>query len=246
MAVLGNKPPVVQNQGMNATNVGRAVAGYTPGQFYPAGSLYGQGLSFGTPRNWSQGGQQMYDPQYVRPLTQEGTTSGQNLSRGGQKPSSGGGMVGGTGWRFGAAMPGYQNQMGSIGQIGTSIQPQSIYDPWMTDVAVNQAVANADQRSNLQTLMGQFDTPGVSRSSRHAALAAPLAAQAQLTAADARARIPFEDTMANQRNLFLGQVARENEALGLGNLQARLFEAQNQDALSRLGTGLSYLQSLIG
>lgn len=50
-----------------------AVPGLTPGQFYPAGSLYNQGLSFGTPRNWSQGGQQMYDPQYVRPLTQEST-----------------------------------------------------------------------------------------------------------------------------------------------------------------------------
>lgn len=49
------------------------VPGLTPGQFYQAGSLYPQGLSFGTPRNWSQGGRQQYDPRYVRPLTQEGT-----------------------------------------------------------------------------------------------------------------------------------------------------------------------------
>jgi hypothetical protein len=47
------------------------IPGLTPGQFYQAGSLAPQGMSFGTPRNWGQGGQQMYDPQYVRPLVQD-------------------------------------------------------------------------------------------------------------------------------------------------------------------------------
>lgn len=247
MAVLGNKPPVAQSVTSNANNLSRA--GFTPGQYYNAGAGIAHGFSFGVPRDWSQGGKQMYDPRFATALPQAqpntayyantqggaGARYNQFQSRpGSPKPTTTGMPTGGS---FGG---------GQLGQISTSIQPQAIYDPWMTDVAVNQAVANADQRSNLQTLMGQFDTPGVSRSSRHAALAAPLAAQQQLTAADARARIPFEDMMANQRNLFLGQVARENEGLGLGNLSARMYEAQNQDALARMNQSLGYLQTLIG
>lgn len=261
MAVLGNKPPVTQNAAMNASNMSRAtnIPGLTAGQYYAPGSA--PGYSMGVPRDWSQGGKQYYDPQYAyklptqQPSTayyanqQTGGSGSGSMARSfngerpgmGQRTSTGGGTGVPTGMPTGGQMGG-----GQLGQISTSIQPQAIYDPWMTNVAMNQAVANADQRSNLQTLMGGFDTPGVSRSSRHAALAAPQMAQQQLTAADAKARIPFEDTMANQRNLFLGQVARENEGLGLGNLSARIYEAQNQDALSRMNQSLGYLQSLIG
>lgn len=72
------------------------VNGLTPGQFYPAGSLYPQGLSFGTPRNWSQGGMQQYDPRYVKPLTTEGMTA-RTGSRAfdGARPGAGVGMPGG-------------------------------------------------------------------------------------------------------------------------------------------------------
>jgi hypothetical protein len=41
----------------------------TPGTYQPAGSLYSQGMSFGTPRDWSQGGMQYFDPSRVRPLS---------------------------------------------------------------------------------------------------------------------------------------------------------------------------------
>lgn len=262
MAILGNKPPVTQNAAMNATNLGRAtnIPGLTAGQYYQPGAV--AGYSFGVPRDWSHGGRQYYDPQYAVQLPQQQPSqqpwaNKQMRGYNGVKPGGGQSTSTGGGYDQFAPKPMTPKPMGmmpannsfgggQLGQISTSIQPQAIYDPWMTDVAVNQAVANADQRSNLQTLMGQFDTPGVSRSSRHAALAAPLAAQQQLTAADAKARIPFEDLMANQRNLFLGQVARENEGLGLGNLSARMYEAQNQDALARMNQSLGYLQTLIG
>ncbi len=263
MAILGNRPPVTQNAAMNNANMARRtmIPGLTPGRPVPWSQLP-QGMMLNTPRDWSQGGLQTYDPRYA---TADPRTTGQPMWSGGGVGGMAGASKGGgyarPGQSIGTSTPNYGRMNGSTtmptggglggyfpnaAQIGTSIVPQTIYPQWMTDTAVNQAVANADQRSNLDTLMERFDTPGVSRSSRHAALAAPLAAQSQLTAADARARIPFEDLMANQRNLFLGQVARENEALGLGNLSARMYEAQNQDALSRLGQGLSYLQSLIG
>lgn len=45
----------------------------TPYTYQPAGSLYSQGMSFGTPRDWSKGGMQYYDPQYVTPLRTEGS-----------------------------------------------------------------------------------------------------------------------------------------------------------------------------
>lgn len=251
MAVLGNKQPVTQNAAMNASNMRTSIPGLTPGQYYQPGAV--PGYSFGVPRDWSQGGKQYYDPQYAYQLPQQQPSQasyanqqlGGSMARGynqfAPKPTTPKSATGTAGYGTPSSYGG-----GQLGQISTSIQPKAIYDPWMTDVAVNQAVANADQRSNLESLMGRFDTPGVSRSSHHAALAAPLAAQSQLTAADARARIPFEDLMANQRNMFMGQVARENEALGLGNLSARMYEAQNQDALARMGQSLGYLQSLIG
>lgn len=50
-----------------------SIPGLTPGQYYPAGSLNAQGLSFGTPRDWSRGGMQYYDPKWVRPLNTETT-----------------------------------------------------------------------------------------------------------------------------------------------------------------------------
>lgn len=251
MAVLGNKPPVMQNAAMNGNNLMKQ-GWYVPG-------TAPQGMLLNTPRNMNMpGGPQYYDPNVatmrappqVNQSYYANQQGGGSMARGyngvkpggGQSTSTGGGM----GTPIGQPQSGGSFGGGQLGQISTSIQPQGIYDPWMTDVAVNQAVANADQRSNLQTLMGGFDTPGVSRSSRHAALAAPQMAQHQLTAADAKARIPFEDLMANQRNMFLGQVARENEGLGLGNLSARLYEAKNQDALSRMNQSLGYLQSLIG
>jgi len=250
MAVLGNKPPVTQNAAMNATNM----MNMKPGWYVPGTAP--QGMLLNTPRNMNMaGGPQYYDPKYATmrqtpQVNQQLNGLQSSMARGYNGVKPGGGQStstgGGTGAPIGQPQTGGSYGGGQLGQISTSIQPQAIYDPWMTDVAVNQAVANADQRSNLSTLMGGFDTPGVSRSSRHAALAAPQMAQQQLTAADAKARIPFEDLMANQRNLFLGQVARENEGLGLGNLSARIYEAKNQDALSRMNQSLGYLQSLIG
>lgn len=262
--ILGNRPTVGQAQGLNASNVAKRAKATIPGlttNQWVSGHNVPQGMTLNTPMVYRDGVRgQYYNPQYATqtPAPQVagtkpgfGGTAGQYRGANGElvmpqnyKPGAGPGGTYGTAPQ--GRMGGYAPFGGMLGSIQTSVQPQAIYEPWMTQNAVNQAVANADQRGNLQTLMGGFDTPGVSRSSRHAALAAPQAAQAQLTAADAKARIPFDDMMANQRNLFLGQVAREQEALGLGNLQARMYEAQNQDALSRLNQGLSYLQTLIG
>lgn len=180
------------------------------------------------------------------------------MSRSGAtRPGAAGGMTGTTQYgtqqqsAYGQAPQptntgGYGMNLPFVGNVQTSIQPQGIYSDQMTQQATNQAVADADQKGDLNYLMRMFDQPGASRGDMQLGQAAPHVANAQLQAADARARIPWEDQMANQRNMFLGQVARENEGLGQGNLLARMYEMNNSDALSRLGSGLSYLQQLIG
>jgi len=139
-----------------------------------------------------------------------------------------------------------QNGFGQQAHVGSSITPRPIYQPWMTQTAANTVQAQADQASNVPYLMKMFDRPGVSRSDAHFAAVAPLVAENQVNAATARASIPFEDSMANERNLFMGQVARENESLQWGNLMARIHEANQQNRLNQTGRISNLLSGLVG
>lgn len=251
--MLGNPAKAPQSIANNATNTMRAtnIPGLTPGRYYQAGSQINNGFSFGTPRDFSHGGMQYYDPQYAvaLPNRQPSTASyanqqlGGSMARGYNGVKPGGGQStstgGGTGMPVGTQMPGMAN-------VSTSITPSAIYPEWMTNAAVSNIQAQADQASNLPYLMKQFDRPGASRSDAHMAAALPMVAQAQTQATAGRASIPFEDLLANQRHLFMGEVARENEALGWGNLAARMQEAQQANYLNDLNRQYSLLSTLVG
>lgn len=141
----------------------------------------------------------------------------------------------------------YSNQS----QVQTNITPQSIYTPEMTQWAVNQAVA--DNTPDLRNAMKQFDRPGVSRGSGTMAAAMPAVAASQLAQREAAANIPFLDNMANQKHMMSGEIARENQALEMGNLLNRLNSTRQQEYLggrqndlSQLAQNSSLLQSLFG
>jgi len=265
--MLGTRLPALQAQGNNVTNALRAQGfmGSTP---YAQGDKTQGQFVYNTPR--IGGGPGTYDPNYATLVTQQprnvqdaGNYATRSVPRGGGavRPSNGGGDIPGTvgrasttfptlgsysGDSFGGGLSGSYGMSPSVmGSFQSSITPSEIYPEWMTTVASNTAQAQADQASNLPYLMKMFDRPGISRSDAHMAAALPFAADAQIQGATARAQIPFEDAMANQRNLFLGQVARENESLQAGNLLARLAEAQQQARLNALNRQTS-LMSLVG
>ena len=154
MAILGNRPPALQNQGMNATNMSRArgvnIPGLTPGQLV-SGNQLPQGYALNVPRDWSQGGARTYDPNYATQLStpqaygQKGNGPVPQTMQGNAKPgnptgSSYSGFRSGFGGDFGQT-----GSMGGLANISTSIQPKAIYDPWMTDVAVERRKAMREQ-----------------------------------------------------------------------------------------------------
>lgn len=241
------------------------IPGLVAGQFYPAGSLYPQGLSFGTPRNWSQGGRQMYDPQYVRPLLQESGTprfsTGKpymgSSARGfdGQRPGAGVGVPSTMGGArpFSGALNAVPAGSFDSGQITTSIQPQPIYEPWMTQYATSQL--QADQLRSADPFYAQkaFDRPGVSRSAGTLSAAMPGIARARAASRAIGAGVPMADAIANAGNVLGGQLEREQEALGYGSLYARILagqlgfdRAQQGQGLTNLGTVGSLLAGIYG
>ncbi len=151
-----------------------------------------------------------------------------------------GGMLGGGG--LGGTNSGLPNLAGMRTQIQTSIQPKGMYAPWMTNLASSIATGEHFRRGDLRTAQKKFDRPGMSRGAGSAYMAMPQVAQSYAAGRAARAGIPMQDSFANASNILRGQIAREQEGLGLGNLSARLLggqlDAQNalQDMqFSRLG-----------
>lgn len=234
------------------------ITGLTPGQYYPAGSLYSQGLSFGTPRDWSRGGMQFYDPSRVRPLVSESSSrlrTPATYTNPGAKPSSGG-ITGGAGVprlsSFGAGnVGGLGNFQG--GQISTSIQPQGIYEPWMTQYATNQLRADALAGADPFYAQKAFDRPGVSRSAGTLSAAMPGIARSHAAARQIGAGVPLSDAIANYGNVLGGEIEREQEALGYGSLYARMLSgqlgfnrAQQGQGLTNFGTIGSLLAGIYG
>jgi hypothetical protein len=126
---------------------------------------------------------------------------------------------------------------GNLPNINTSITPQIVYDPELTAKAGNQILATQAQQSDPRWLMKQFSSPGRSMDAGTAAATTPYLAQGQFLGNQGYANLMLGDTMANQESLLAGEMAREKEAMGLGNLLARLQE----QGVSRSGQLLSPL-----
>lgn len=223
------------------------IPGLTAGQYYQPGAV--SGYSMNVPRDWSQGGKQYYDPQYAIQLPQQQPSQasyanqqlgGSNMGRYNQfapkpttpKPAGGGSgsslgnrIASSFGNGFGSSSFG-SGGWGASGQINTSIQPQPIYEPWMTTHAVSQL--QADQLRGADPFYAQkaFDRPGVSRSAGTLAAAMPEIAQRRAAVRQIGAGVPMNDALANAGNVIGGQIEREQEALGYGSLYARMLSGQ--------------------
>lgn len=150
-------------------------------------------------------------------------------------PGSGGGAPGGGSGGSGSGSP--------FGTINTSITPRSVYSPWQTQVAVNQAVA--DSRISPNSVYKRFDRPGVSRSQSTKYRAAPTLASGFSLGQQQAAGIPLGDEIANQQNLMQGQLAKHQEFTGLAGLLLKQLGLGQMAQQSRLGN-VSALMSLLG
>lgn len=129
-------------------------------------------------------------------------------------PGGGGGGVGTPGGGVGGPMP----TTPGVGGINTTITPRSVFSNQQTAQARNMAVNDAMRRASPVSAYKQFDRPGVSRSLATQQRAMPTVARAYTDAAQAKAGIPLADFIANEQNLFQGELARANEFQGLGRL----------------------------
>ncbi len=133
----------------------------------------------------------------------------------------------------GAAGGGSQPSYGSTVQIGgNAIQPKPVYSSSLTNQAMSQIGAENRQSGNLLYNMKQFDRPGVSRSAGSAYAAMGPASQYNVAADSGMANQFLDDTVANEQNMLMGQIARDRESQGLGNLLARSREGDHRKYLS--------------
>lgn len=129
--------------------------------------------------------------------------------------------------------------------INTSIQPQQIYSPQQTQQAVNVAKAMQDQLADPRFQMKQFSAPGRSQDAGTMYAAMPNISAAKSAGALAGAAIPLEDLIANQKHLLSGEMAREDEAMGWGNLLARQYDNQIGTQSKNTSNFLSMLANLL-
>ena len=128
--------------------------------------------------------------------------------------------------------------------INTSVAPKPLYTPQQTRSALNQAVAGA--QADAYDIRKRFNNPGFSSGIGTARnMQAPLA-NSRARAADAMATLPFNDMGANANQLLQGQVARENEAQGWGNLGANNLAHAQQLSNQRQQLGWSLLNQIMG
>ena len=133
---------------------------------------------------------------------------------------------------------------GDPSQINTSITPGSLYTPDQTQHLVNQQFA--DSYVPMDYAMKPFTQPGSSRGGGTAAAAMPTYAEGLLSGANARAMIPLQDRLANDAFRRQGEIARENEFLGLGGLGTTFMEQDQYERLSGLPPVLSLYDRLVG
>lgn len=158
-------------------------------------------------------------------------------------PTSGGGGGGGVIQQPTQTAP--QTQLPSLpsGNINTSINPLIVYPESLTEAARNQIVATQAQASDPRWLTKRFASPGRSLDAGTASAAMPFLAQSQFLGNQGYANLSLGDFLANQESLLAGEIAREKEGLGLGNLLARLQEGNISSVNSLLNPLLSSLLS---
>ncbi len=133
--------------------------------------------------------------------------------------------------------------MGNIGNINTTITPLGVYPEALTEAARNQIVATQAQASDPRWLTKRFASPGRSADAGIASASMPFLAQGQFLGNQGYADLSLGDFLATQESLLSGEMAREREGLGLGNLLARLNEGRTASANSFLNP---LLGSLLG
>jgi hypothetical protein len=125
--------------------------------------------------------------------------------------------------------------------INTSITPLLPYTEQMMNTARNQIVATQGQSADPRWLTKRFATPGRSNDAGVASAAMPFLAQSQFLGNQGYAQQSLGDYLANQESLLAGEIAREKEGLGLGNLLARLQEGNIASTNSMLSPLLNQL-----
>lgn len=131
--------------------------------------------------------------------------------------------------------------------IHTSITPGEIYSPYHSQLGINQAQADASQAGSLPYILSQFARPGMSsRSPAAMGRAAPILGNLDAASRSAQVNIPWQDAQANARHLLSGQVARENEAQQLAQIQNQIANANAGYSLSTSMPLLAMLAQFAG
>lgn len=129
----------------------------------------------------------------------------------------------------------------TYGNITASIQPQqNVFSPQLTNMAANQAQAEADRFASLPEILKQFDRPGVSRGPGTVSMALPQMAAIRSQGAESAAGIRAGDQLANRQMQLAGQQAQDTEGLGLASMLRRLWgiDQSNQMNDFNLATGM--------
>lgn len=122
----------------------------------------------------------------------------------------------------------------------TSITQGGIYSPRQTRAAVNQSVADSYASNNAYEARKRFNNPGMSVGLSATRNMLPMMVNGRLGAAQAQVDIPFADTQANVNHQFGAQSARENEAMGWGQIghQQQANAASNYNRRADMGWSL--------
>ena len=138
------------------------------------------------------------------------------------------------------------NSAGNI-EVDTSVNPTGVYSNQQTREGQNLAHAQAMQSGNPAGMIQNYTRPGISAASP-ALLSqmVPEIAGAYGAGQQAVQSLPFQDAMANAQQLLSGQVAREQEGLGMAGVLGGLNLAQQRAGLQQQGGLLSFLQQLLG
>jgi hypothetical protein len=131
--------------------------------------------------------------------------------------------------------------------LQTSITPRQPYTDRMTNAAVNQGIAQADQQNNIYSMFKQLpQNNGTSRGPADwARLTAPLAqARAQQNSFAAGQRLG--DLNTNAQSQLQGEQAREGESFGLAGLLQNNAQRDMQYNNQRQSQLMQMFQGLLG
>lgn len=169
-----------------------------------------------------------------------GGSQGPLPSQGAPPAPTSGGYAGGAP----AGGPG-QGMYGSVTQ--SSITPQGVQPYGLTRQTMNQQLADAHQRGNLQHLMAQGRRPGIRGNSQGIQYKAqPQQAQAYAQGANNAMQTYLGDMFANRQNYLGGELARALESINAANTGNQIAQSQNDYMLGRNQIGQNWLVQALG